>query len=294
MNIHSAVYAAMWAACLPAHSLAQVQNPGNGHWYETVSVATAIDWNQASATASASVFMGMPGHLVTISDQAENVFVRGSTPVSEFWIGGWQDLTSAGFSEPAGGWVWVTEEPMIYTNWNAPNEPSNCGGMEDEMTMRAIGTWNDEGCSNVFAFTIEYEPGPGTPFCPLTPNSAGAGAAISAAGGVSVQANDLSFMAGPMAVGEPGIFYYGPDQLQVPFGNGNRCVGGSGGTIVRMFPFVVADATGFMSYAFDNTGPPHIQVVPGATLNFQAWFRDPAGGGAGFNLSDGLAVMFTP
>jgi hypothetical protein len=134
----------------------------------------------------------------------------------------------------------------------------------------------------------------GTSYCPLTANSAGAGAAISATGSASVQANALEFQAGPLAPGEPGIFYYGPTQLQVPFGNGNRCIGGTAGTIVRMFPFAFANGTGFMSTTLDNTGPSNGQVVPGATLNFQAWFRDPAGGGAGFNLSNGLSLLFTP
>lgn len=35
-------------------------------------------------------------------------------------------------------------------------------------------------------------------------------------------------------------------------------------------------------------------IVPGSAHRFQAWYRDPAGGGAGFNLSDGLEVVFTP
>jgi hypothetical protein len=35
-------------------------------------------------------------------------------------------------------------------------------------------------------------------------------------------------------------------------------------------------------------------VAPGSTWYFQAWFRDPAAGGAAFNLSDGLAVTFCP
>jgi len=144
------------------------------------------------------------------------------------------------------------------------------------------------GAAYAFAFGI------GTTYCPLTPNSAGSGAQICAFGTTSVQANNLTFRAGRMASGEPGIFYYGPAQLQVPFGDGNRCVGGGPGTIVRIFPFAVADAAGYMSTALDNTAPVHGQVLPGATLNFQAWFRDPAGGGAGFNLSDAVSLLFAP
>jgi len=131
-------------------------------------------------------------------------------------------------------------------------------------------------------------------YCTSAANSSGMPSVISALGSASVAANDLALRAGPMASGEPGIYYYGPSQIQAPFGNGFRCVGGSTGLVVRIFPFVAADASGFMSTSLDNTGPAHGQVAPGASLNFQAWFRDPAGGGAGFNLSDGLWVTFVP
>lgn len=38
-----------------------------------------------------------------------------------FWIGLHQ---APGSTEPAGGWSWVSGEPVGYLNWN-PNEPSN-------------------------------------------------------------------------------------------------------------------------------------------------------------------------
>ena len=49
-----------------------------------------------------------------------------------------------------------------------------------------------------------------------------------------------------------------------------------------------------MTYPMDNTVPAHVQVVPGASLNFQAWFRDPAAGMSGFNLSDAIEITFQP
>jgi len=174
---------------------------------------------------------------------------------------------------------------------DVPLPPGTSG---DTVAIQFLGLNND---GNGYLSITELEVltgGISANYCPLTPNSAGAGAAISFSGSASVAANDLGFLSGPMAAGEPGIFYYGPDQVQVPFGNGNRCVGGGPGTIVRMFPFAIADASGFMNYTLDNTGSAHGQIVPGATLNFQAWFRDPLGGGAGFNLSNGLSLTFAP
>ena len=33
-------------------------------------------------------------------------------------------------------------------------------------------------------------------------------------------------------------------------------------------------------------------IIDGEEFNFQFWFRDPPAGGANFNLSDGLEVLF--
>jgi hypothetical protein len=35
-------------------------------------------------------------------------------------------------------------------------------------------------------------------------------------------------------------------------------------------------------------------IIDGEEFNFQFWFRDPPAGGANFNLSDGLKVVFCP
>jgi hypothetical protein len=135
----------------------------------------------------------------------------------------------------------------------------------------------------------------GTSFCSSSVNSSGFESLIRGGGTRSVAANDLSLFAGPMAPAEPGIFYYGPNEIQVAFGNGFRCIGGGVGQIFRLFPFAVASPNGELAYTLDLTSPPPGgQVVAGSTWKFQAWFRDPAGGGAGFNLSDGLSLSFTP
>jgi hypothetical protein len=95
-----------------------------------------------------------------------------------------------------------------------------------------------------------------------------------------------------------GIFYYGPIQTQVPFGHGYRCI--SAGLIgtFRLFPVLQADAFGDVQCSLDwssvpvGTGPGRID--PGETWNFQYWYRDPAAGSPGFNLTPGLAVRFCP
>ena len=133
--------------------------------------------------------------------------------------------------------------------------------------------------------------GLGTNYCTSTVNSSGSAASMSAGGTTSVAANNLVLIAEGLPANVSGIFFYGPNQIQAAFGNGFRCVGGS--TTRRTIE--QADATGTIQHALDNQNtPPQGTIVPGVTFNFQSWFRDAMGGGAQFNLSDGLEVTFTP
>lgn len=137
---------------------------------------------------------------------------------------------------------------------------------------------------------IEAPAGPGTNFCSAAPNSVSAGGAqISASGSASVAANDLTLLAGPLPQGQPGIFYHGALQANAPFGDGLRCVANS---LVRVPPASTPDQSGVLSSALDNTALGGAGIFVGSTRHFQAWYRDPAGGPNGFNLSDGLSITF--
>jgi hypothetical protein len=93
--------------------------------------------------------------------------------------------------------------------------------------------------------------------------------------------------------GQPGLFYFGPNQIQTAFGNGWRCVGGG----VTRLPVVFCDAVGGAELALDlwDADAPEDRIGIGETWGFQFWYRNPsASGPATFNLSDGLALSFCP
>ena len=141
-------------------------------------------------------------------------------------------------------------------------------------------------------FNIDAAPDLATNFCVSTPNSSGGAAQISAGGSSSIGANDLMLFASPVPASVPGIFFYGTDVVQVPFGDGFRCVGTLG--LRRLAPAVMSTSSGVMGLAVDNQQSPQSPLFfPGGTYAFQAWFRDTAAGGAGFNLSDGTGVLMT-
>ena len=100
--------------------------------------ADAVSWFEADSMSQANA-----GHLVTIGSQQERDFLNDQLPWDEpTWIGLTQNLMSEEYSEPDGGWEWVTQEPLNYTDWglNEPNEASS--GEDFGMTQRDNG-WND-------------------------------------------------------------------------------------------------------------------------------------------------------
>jgi hypothetical protein len=105
--------------------------------------------------------------------------------------------------------------------------------------------------------------------------------------------NNFALLVAGCPSGQFGLFYYGPNQIQVPFGDGFRCVGGG----VFRLGVKVTGTSGGAAFELDVTDPPEppAQITAGSTWNVQFWYRDPAGpGGTGFNLSDGLNASFFP
>jgi hypothetical protein len=162
-------------------SAAPVQWPiasgGNGHHYEFVTTKTT--WGAAQADAQSRTHLGVAGHLATISNAAENEFVRSLvTDNSElFWLGLF--VTSPNprdfvWVDAPISVVWRGERPAdgglspngAFTNWET-NEPNNAGGGENWTIMYTEnGRWNDtlfnrlgDGGSYVVEYNVVPEPG---------------------------------------------------------------------------------------------------------------------------------------
>jgi len=131
-------------------------------------------------------------------------------------------------------------------------------------------------------------------YCIAAPNSgAQSGGQIGYWGSTSVSNNDLTLIATGIPTNQFGIFYYGPNAIQVPFGNGYRCVGGG---VYRM-NVLQSGATGSYQKDLDFYGSPPFgapEVDAGETWRFQCWFRDPPAGGSTFNLTNAISVDFIP
>jgi len=134
-----------------------------------------------------------------------------------------------------------------------------------------------------------------TNYCSTSPNSAGPGALMGSLGTTSVDLDDFSLIATGAPPDKVGIFFYGAQAGQAPLGNGTRCVALP---LFRLRPPQTCDAAGtaLMKLRLWGPGAPHGSgaILAGSTWRFQFWYRDPAAGGWGFNVSDGLEVPFCP
>ena len=142
---------------------------GNGHYYEFVDNGSAITWTNARTAAEQG-----GGYLAVVTSSAEDSWIKSNVLAPEDqgsrvkgpWLGGYQDFTSPTYSEPAGGWSWVTGEAWSYAGWG-PSEPSNGAGSEEYLhyyNLPSSFVWNDERNSpwsgGVVSYIAEYDTNP--------------------------------------------------------------------------------------------------------------------------------------
>ena len=126
-------------------------------------------------------------------------------------------------------------------------------------------------------------------YCQTSPNSVGPGATMSFAGQNNVSQNSFDLYAYGLPPNKLGVFFYGQNQANLPYGNGRRCVG----TPFFRLPAQSANDFGDLFFHLDlTTLPSGGQISSGQTWNFAAYYRDPAAGGANFNATDGLSVQW--
>lgn len=145
----------------------------------------------------------------------------------------------------------------------------------------------------------ECECGTVTAYCTGGIHSGGQAAEIDTVGSTSISDNLFGVTVEGAPANRPGIFFYGGGQIDLPFGDGTRCVASGGLGVHRVNPVAFTDGSGEVLLPMDFTAT-QFSTGPGAitglsTWNFQYWFRDPSGpGGSGFNLTNAIEVTFCP
>lgn len=267
-----------------------VFNPSNGHSYEVIYGGEM--WNDARAGAESHSYNGTPGHLVTITDQAELDFLLTLDFETTTWLGLYQDPFAPNYSEPDGGWGWVTGEPYVFTSWaiNQPNDFSSA----NVASMFDGGAWVDlpEWTTSPDSYIIEYEPSSPALHCdPANAHSGGgsvtlANSTSSGPGLLHLEASD-----GPTAQ----FAYFLVSQVVIDpglsVGNGQLCLGApigryssvTGGALVSLGQFdgqgVFQNLSGTSTVGsgydvFATLPSPPGGTIGGDTYYFQCWYRD--------------------
>jgi len=288
-------------------------NPANGHYYDWIRTG-GIDFDSARAMAESMFYQGTQGHLATITDSAENDFIA-ATFDEKAWIGAFQDLLDPSYSEPAGGWTWVTGEPWSYDAWNV-GEPNNGTNADEHYAEAWVGLWNDKqlsGSDNVSGFFVEYSdiaiPGvycigdiSSPTGCPCNnhgsgdegcANGTGSGGRLRASGSASVSSGVVTLSGSQLIASQPGLYFQGNNAINAGdgtlFGDGIRCAGG--GVIRLQVRF--ADSAGDSETNINVAAVGG--VVAGDTKRYQLWYRDPLTStcGAMFNLTNGIEITYS-
>lgn len=127
-------------------------------------------------------------------------------------------------------------------------------------------------------------------YCDATINSSGTIAFVGYAGSLDLNQQSFAlYVTGvPIHPSAIGMFTYGVHQTEVPFGNGFLCIN----PYARMSVQHLTGETVFMTMT--SSPEEFAPFQPSSSWNFQFWYRDAQGGGAGFNLSRALHVDFAP
>jgi len=115
------------------------------------------DWFEAAEYAESLTYQGVNGHLATITSKEEAETIFSLLDGQAYWIGGFHNMDNPNYSEPSGGWEWVTGENFSNDFWGEgePNE----AGPEDCLEIWGFDKFvNDNRCHmGWMGIVVEYE-----------------------------------------------------------------------------------------------------------------------------------------
>ncbi len=263
------------------------------------------DWNIYARRILASGTMLDTGHLQLSTaphDQGRPALAWDGT---RFWAG-WEDARAIPYFFDERTDVFATRvqsdgtvlDPSGITiaDSNAPEIHPTVSGTGGRALLAASAWRGEDHQALRLAYRVTECPAPQN-YCVGAPNSAGSGATMGSSGSTHVSENAFFLNAAGCPPGVASLFFYGPQASQSPFGNGFLCIAGAGIGLFRL-GVIHTDGAGHATQQLRFDLPPASggpgAIESGSVWNFQFWYRDPAGGGSLFNLSDGLRVTFCP
>jgi len=198
--------------------------------------------------------------------------------------------SGSAFMTPSGPTVFASTSALVADVQTWVDQPvTNHGWQLRDPIHWAEGYFASSGVQLV----IDFDPPCAAPttYCVAAPNSVGPGALIASTGTPRISDHSFGLVVTGCAPNSPGFFFFGPQQQQIPWGNGFLCIDGS---LLRLLRAVFANAQGVAVRPIDFTTGNGLSITPGSTWNFQYKYRDIVPGGTGFNASNALSATFCP
>ena len=115
------------------------------------------NWYEARDYAESLTYEGFSGHLATITSKEEAEIVFSLLDGQHYWLGGFHNMDSPDYSEPSGGWEWVTGENFSHEFW-AEDEPNEAGAEDCLEVWGFDKVLNDNRCYRGWSgLVVEYD-----------------------------------------------------------------------------------------------------------------------------------------
>ncbi len=192
------------------------------------------DWGEAGSHAPGEEGNG---DLAQTGDITWNYNFYSVTTPSSWTTPGGDFQASASASQvvgPAGFYSWTSPSLASDVQAMLDSPGTNFGWLlkeADEVAIKTAKRYDTKENLTVSfhpRLTVDYTPvaAIGSNFCVGATNSVGLSGSIAAFGSVNVQDNQLQLVATQTPPNRFGLFFFGPNPVQVPLGSGHRCVGG--------------------------------------------------------------------
>ncbi len=250
-------------------------------------------WTRSTTAPSMAFAMGHPSG----GPKKISIDANGANRESQMWRVTWSEGTLEGGS--SGGPLFDNQGrvrgPACCVNNFTCNQTAYFGRFDQFWNANNLDQWLDPlGTGQTALDGIDPQDPCQAPttYCAFLPNSIGPGAEIGFGGTASISENNLSLSCNGLPPNAVGIFFYADNESASLFGEGLLCASGGVTRLTIQNAGVLGSITNNLDLGAAPFNGGSGQVVSGTIKKFQFWYRDVAGGNAGFNTSDGLSVPF--
>ncbi|MEO1700093.1 MAG: integrin alpha [Planctomycetota bacterium] len=261
-----------------------------------------IDYQNQAQRGRLFVYSGVDGALLhSIRGPLGSRWIFGRVKIGDLDGDGHDDLMTCSSLNDVGG----IDAGAIYFHSGATGTSlgrftSDTAGRNMGSDCASVGDVDGDGTEDVFVGVGAITPGVGGAFvlptgtappvlhCEGTVNSTGDAGEIGYSGSLELSTSTFAFSVQGLPASQLTVVFGGADTASTPLGDGTLCIGGA---LARVATLTTnGSGTGLATPLLPTSGP--ASIFAGAHWYAQAWYRDPAAGGFGANLTSAMRIRF--